>query len=135
MALFRALPGSELSRIAADIGSFVDGQTPFSIQAEGVFRMKKGVGIHVRDHAGKVEGIYQALKTKWEEFLSEQDRSFRAHYTVQNKVEDEAIVQRTMGELKDGFEGSPGTVLGLRLWKYERGFWRWERDFVFGAGG
>ena len=135
VALFRALPGSQLPRITQDIASLAAKQTPFSVKANEPFRMKCGVGIHVVDQSGQTKGIYEQLRDQWKSFLSQQDRSFRAHYTVQNKVDEEAVVQRTLDELGKGFHGSEGRVLGLSLWRYEKGFWRKERDFGFGEKG
>lgn len=131
IALFRALPGSQLPRITEDIASLAATQTPFSIKASEPFRMKYGVGIHVVDSSGQARGLHEKLKAQWKPFLSQQDGSFKAHYTVQNKVEDEAAVNRTMNELGDEFNGSQGQVQGLTLYRYDRGYWTKERDFAF----
>ena len=130
IALFRALPGSRLPRIKEDIASLVATQAPFSILAKETFRMKRGAGIRVFD-SGHMQSIYARLSAQWKEFLSQQDRGFKPHYTVQNKVEDEAVVQRTMEELGDKFTDSPGRVLGLRLWRYAKGNWKHDQDFAF----
>ncbi|EXJ64836.1 hypothetical protein A1O7_01174 [Cladophialophora yegresii CBS 114405] len=135
IAVFRALPGSQLSRIIQDIASVAGSQRPFSITADAPFRMRRGVGIRVVDESGQAKGIHQELKARWSPFLSHQDRSFQAHYTVQNKVDDEAVVNDTLEELGNHFHGSQGTVIGLALYRYDRGFWRKERDFTFEDGG
>ena len=87
------------------------------------------MGISV--HADEAKDIYDELSKSWEEFLSNQDRSFRAHYTIQNKVEDENVVKKTLEEVKENFQGSKGMVLGLGLYEYDRGYWKKERDFMF----
>ncbi len=133
IALFRALPGSQLPRITQDIVHVTESQSSFTINANAPFRMKRGVGIHVVDQSGQAKSIYEKLKAQWNPFLSQQDRSFRAHYTVQNKVEDEAAVERTLKELEEQFHGSRGQVLGLTLYKFgDRGYWNKARDFPFG---
>ena len=81
-------------------------------------------------NAPPARGIYNDLKEKWEDFLSKQDKSFKAHYTVQNKVE-EGVPQRTLEELQKNFEGSRGQVDGLSLYRYDRGYWRHTKDFMF----
>ncbi len=131
IALFRALPGSQLPRITEDIIDLVATQTPFSINAKEPFRMKHGVGIHVIDSSSQARGLHEKLKARWKSFLSPQDGSFQAHYTVQNKVEDEAIVDQTLQELEEQFSGSQGQVLGLTLYRYDRGYWKKEQDFPF----
>ena len=77
--------------------------------------------------------ICEELRGRWEGFLSKQDRGFRAHYTVQNKVDEEEVIERTLEEVK-AFEGSTGTVDGLSLYRYDKGYWRHERDFWFAKG-
>ncbi|OCT46506.1 hypothetical protein CLCR_02111 [Cladophialophora carrionii] len=135
IAVFRALPGSQLPRIMRDIASVAALQRPFSITADVPFRMRRGIGIRVVDESGQAKGIHEELKARWRPFLSHQDRSFQAHYTVQNKVDDEAVVNGTLEELANHFHGSQGEVVGLALYRYDRGCWRKERDFTFEAGG
>jgi 2'-5' RNA ligase len=134
VALFRALPGSQLLRIIADITSLTQSQPAFEISATNTFRMKRGVGIYVDDTSGCAKAIYQGLRKRWEPFLSQQDRSFKAHYTVQNKVE-ETLAEQTLQELGEQFRGSQGQVLGLSLYRYDRGFWKKEQDFPFTGKG
>jgi 2'-5' RNA ligase len=131
VALFRALPGSELSRICNDISEIAGSTSPFSIHAKKPFKMGKGVGIQV-DRAEPAKTIYGQLKERWEPFLSQQDKSFKAHYTIQNKVDDPTVVDNTIKEVREEFRGSEGTVDGLSLYRYDRGYWKMERDFEFG---
>lgn len=91
--------------------------------------MTHGVGIHVELPPAKE--IYRDLKERWEGWLSRQDKSFKPHYTVQNKVERDVAVRtskevESLGELK-------GVVDGLTLWRYDRGYWKHEREFMFGV--
>ncbi|MCJ1444736.1 MAG: hypothetical protein MMC23_005238 [Stictis urceolatum] len=131
IALFRALPGSELSRIKQDISDIASLKQSFSISASQPFRMGKGVGIRI-SHTEPAKTIFEELKQRWEPFLSQQDRSFKAHYTIQNKVDDESVVDDTIKDVKEHFRGSNGTVQGLSLYKYDRGYWRKEQNFPFG---
>lgn len=64
-------------------------------------------------------------------FLSKQDKSFKAHYTIQNKVDEEGVPERTLEEVRREFEGSRGTVDGFSLFRYDRGYWRHVEDFMF----
>ncbi len=84
-------------------------------------------------HAPEAGEIFERLREKWAGFLSKQDQSFRAHYTVQNKVEKE-VAERTLQEVRGTFVGEDGVVGGLVLYRYDKGFWRDARDFEFGGG-
>lgn len=141
IALFRALPSSRLPQIIHDIESLTQSQPTFEVFATKAFLMKRGVGIHVDDTEGQAEAIFQQLKAKWESFLSQQDRRFKPHYTLQNKVDDEAVVRKTFNEVNEQFHGSRGQVTALTLYKYQQGFWKEAQSFSFhenpqiGAGG
>lgn len=84
-------------------------------------------------HAPEAGEIFNRLREKWAGFLSKQDQSFRAHYTVQNKVEKD-VAEGTLQAVRATFWGEEGTVLGLVLYRYDRGFWRDAREFEFGDG-
>lgn len=83
-----------------------------------------------------------ASEEKMHGVLSAQDarRGWKAHYTIMNKEEDPARVDECFNELRGGDSSrlepgqARGTVLGLRLWRYDRGWWRQEEDFLFGRG-
>lgn len=81
---------------------------------------------------GKTHGVLSAQDAR---------RRWKAHYTIMNKEEDPARVEECFNDLRGGGRGSSGlglarsgTVLGLRLWRYDRGWWRQEEDFLFGGG-
>jgi len=131
IALFRALPGSQLPTITTDIHDLVASHPPFPLKATKPFQLGHGVAIHV--HASEAGEIFNRLREKWAGFLSKQDQSFRAHYTVQNKVEKE-VAERTLQEIRGSWRGEEGVVGGLVLYRYDRGFWRGARDFEFGVG-
>ena len=87
-------------------------------------------GVAIEAEAAGARAIYEALKGKWEGFLSERDKAFKAHYTIQNKV-TERVARRTLEEVQGVFKGSRGRVDGLSLYRHERGYWRHTRDFMF----
>ena len=59
---------------------------------------------------------------------------WRAHWTVMNKVEDEAVVRKAAEEV-EGWRGL-GWARGVRLWMYGRGGrWGWEGDWWFEGEG
>ncbi len=139
ISLFRALPGSKLSDpIIPDIEALSRTQTPFRMNASTPFRLKHGVAVSLdKNGTTSASQIHRELKGRWAAagFLSAQDNGgFQAHYTLQNKVDDEGKVKKTMEELENEFKGCEGTVGGLTLWRYDRGYWRKEKDFKFGRG-
>lgn len=129
IALFRALPGSRLSQITEDLQTVTQNQRKFQIIANKPFRLGHGIGINVQKSAA--EDIFQELKLKWGSFLSKQDQSFAAHYTVQNKVDSQQEVDRALSELKESFQQSEGTAEGLALYRYVKGYWKDRKDFLF----
>jgi hypothetical protein len=140
LTLFHALPESKLeSTIIPTIKRVVASRKPFEINAAKPFRMKKGIAISVPKHQGgeQAQEVHRALLGSWEEegWLSEQDQGgMRAHYTIMNKVDDEGEVAGAMEEVVGSWKGDRGTVVGLGLWRYERGYWKWVEVFEFGKG-
>lgn len=104
--------------------------------------MKRGVGIGLaRNEAGydKARDVHKVLQTGWkgERWLSEQDaqEGWRGHYTIMNKVDDEHEVARAFNEVKQDWQDDLGVVEGLGLWRYDKGWWKWERRFDFRRDG
>ncbi|KAK3115058.1 hypothetical protein LTR53_005977 [Teratosphaeriaceae sp. CCFEE 6253] len=139
LTLFHALPGSKLkSSIIPTLQDVAQQTTPFKILATKPFRLKYGIAISVAKTQGvmQAQAVHAALQQRWldQGFLSEQDRGgCRIHYTIMNKVDDEFEVLKAFGEVQDSFEPDSGTAEGLGLWRYDRGWWRWERRFDFGG--
>jgi hypothetical protein len=141
LTLFHALPESRLqSHILPTIESVAAERKPFSITASSVAKLgKRGVGIFIPDGSGgrEAKAVHRELQSPWKTagFLSQQDEApMRLHYTVMNKVDDESEVRRVVEELRERVEnegGDEGTVEGLGLWLYERGYWRWVRGWQF----
>lgn len=140
LTLFHALPESKLeSSIVPTIKQVVSERQPFSVNAAKPFRMKKGIAISVPRNQGgeQAQEVHRALLGAWEGegWLSEQDGGgMRAHYTIMNKVDDEVEVDKAMEEVAGSWKGDKGTVVGLGLWRYERGFWKWVEGFEFEGG-
>jgi hypothetical protein len=137
LTLFHALPGSKLeSSVIPAIEDLILHTTPFKIHATEPFQLKKGIAIHISNPDGGRQGhaIHRELQNRWrnERFLSDQDAGgCRLHYTIMNKVDDEDGVGRAYEEVVKSFEGDVGTAEGLALWRYDRGFWRADRRFLF----
>lgn len=138
LTLFHALPESKLdSVIIPTILDVIRRTAPFRVAATEPFRMKKGFAISVSTpHGGRqAQQIHRQLQEAWKadgQWLSDQDAGgCRVHYTLMNKVDDEVEVQHALDELMGYWKGDDGNAEGLALWRYDRGFWRWERKFSF----
>ena len=138
LTLFHALPESKLeSTIIPTIKRVTAEWQPFGVNAAKPFRMKKGIAISVPKNQGGdlAQKVHGALLGAWEGegWLSEQDAGgMRAHYTIMNKVDDEGEVADAMEEVSGSWKGDRGTVVGLGLWRYEKGYWKWVEAFEFG---
>ena len=84
--------------------------------------MSKGVAVNI-DDGGHSQEIYETFRKSWYRFLSKQGRSYRPHFTVANKLKDEQDVQGCLVGMHKYFQVSEGSVEGLALYRYDRGWW------------
>ncbi|KAK0888358.1 hypothetical protein LTR02_016383 [Friedmanniomyces endolithicus] len=137
LTFFHALPGSKLESAVIPVLQDVAQHTaPFRLLATKPFRLKHGIALSVAKTQGaqQAQGVHRALLEPWlkEGFLSEQDRGrCNVHYTIMNKVDDELQIAKALEEVRDSFKPDAGTAEGLGLWRYDRGWWRWERRSDF----
>lgn len=148
ITLFHALPGSRLAEIKRDLMETTRDMERFELKAgrQGVFRMSKGVGIEVDKYSlTRSRNLREGLRSQWngevegaqeEGWLSEQDarKGWKGHYTVMNKENDKHRMDKCYEELTGDWNGGKGIVNGLRLWRYDKGWWRKTEDFYFGGG-
>ncbi|KUI60737.1 hypothetical protein VP1G_07940 [Cytospora mali] len=135
LTMFHALPGSYLPSIITAIEKECQDLGPFELATGSLFRMRRGFGITVGPGQETARLLHEAFQKLWTDFLSEQDRKpWRPHWTIQNKVNDPAVVEGTMKDVEEGFRGAEGMAEGCVLWRYEEGGrWRLERMFEFGG--
>jgi 2'-5' RNA ligase len=137
ITLFHALPGSLLEESIKPTLREVSSKTrQFHLLAAKPFRLNKGIAIGLPKSSGGDEArqVHQQLKAAWRHVLSQQDAGgFAAHYTIMNKVDDESEVQEAFEQVQDEWKACHGTVLGLSLFKYDRGRWVHDEDFKFAA--
>ncbi|KAK0287628.1 hypothetical protein LTR35_004103 [Friedmanniomyces endolithicus] len=137
LTLFHALPGSKLeSSVIPVLQDVAQHTVPFRLLATKPFRLKHGIALSVAKNEGarQAQEVHRALLEPWlkQGFLSEQDRGgCNVHYTIMNKVDDELEVAKALEEVRESFKPDNGTAEGLGLWRYDRGWWRWERRFDF----
>ncbi|GAA5983096.1 hypothetical protein JCM11641_004911 [Rhodosporidiobolus odoratus] len=135
LTLFHALPHSQLCEIVEEIQEVAGRTRTFEVKTGGVFMLgKQGVAVSPGKGTEQGAAVHAALRAKWASFLSKQDaKDFKAHWTVQNKVDDEEEVKQTYAEVGKWAkeEGAQGVADGLELWRYDRGHWVPEREFAF----
>ena len=135
ITLFHALPGSQLEEsIKPTLREISSKTSQFHLLAATPFRLNKGIAIGLPKSSGSDDArqVHQQLKAAWADFLSRQDAGgFAAHYTIMNKVDDEKEVQKAFEQVQQEWKGCHGTVLGLSLFKYDRGNWVHNEDFKF----
>lgn len=135
LTLFHALPGSKLEDEILPVLQDVAGSTrQFQILAATPFRLRKGIAIGVpKSHGGEdARTVHSKLKCQWQSFLSDQDAGgFAAHYTIMNKVDDGKEVDKAFQDVEEQWKPCGGTAMGLSLWRYERGYWKWQSNFDF----
>ena len=95
--------------------------------------MSHGVALDANNQ--EAHRLWDTLVRKWgpagADFLSKQDQQFKAHYTIQNKVERD-VAQHTWEEIRDRFKGDEGQAIGFTLYQYKKdGHWRYQRAFDF----
>lgn len=141
LTLFHALPESKLeSTIIPAIEHLVKEHALFRFYASRPLRMTRGIAITVPQTRGgeQIQSIRQSLLKPWREegFLSAQDAgSARPHYTIMNKVDNEEDVAKAFEEVRrnEDWKGHWGMAEGLALFRYDRGFWKPEKTFLFTA--
>ncbi|KAF2220870.1 hypothetical protein BDZ85DRAFT_185232, partial [Elsinoe ampelina] len=134
ITLFHALPESKLeSDILPAIKDLAQKTTKFELGATTPFKLKKGIAVGMpKDHGGNASRIvHTVLVRKWSKFLSQQDFSFQAHFTIMNKVDDSQEVDRAFRDVKDQWEACFGTAEGFSLYRYTPAGWHWKENFAF----
>ncbi|PNS16642.1 hypothetical protein CAC42_4606 [Sphaceloma murrayae] len=134
ITLFHALPKSKLdSHVIPAVKEVTQATTKFELGATTPFKLKKGIAIGMpKDHGGNASrDLHSKLVRKWSDFLSQQDFSFQAHYTIMNKVEDREHIDEAFRDVKDGWKACFGTAEGITLYRYHPSAWHWQADFDF----
>lgn len=132
LTLFHALPGAESETLIADLTRISD-RIAFDLAVTGL--MPLGYGVAYRIESSALTRLHQQLQQRWQPWLTRQDQQgFRAHITVQNKV-DAATARRTQAELEHDFEPFVVRALGLQLWDYLDGPWQLRQRFAFKSNG
>ena len=84
--------------------------------------MPLGGGVAVRVRSPAATALRAALAAHWGDRLVPQDRGFRPHVTIQNKVDAETA-RDTGAALARRFLAHGGESAAMLLWRYRGGPW------------
>ena len=130
VSLFHQLPGTELDGVQATLAAACRETSPFAMDPRELRFLGRGVAIAYT--SPELAQLHGRLAQAWVGWLSAQDRqSFRAHVTVQNKVEPK-IARALLETLRDELEPPTCRVEGLDLWRYRGGPWTHVETYRFG---
>ena len=127
LTLFSQLPPSLEGELATRLARAAASPPPRATLA-GV--MDLGEGTAFRVESGELETIRAELTEAFHGLLTPQDRSWRPHITIQNKVaprEARALQQN----LRATFEPRPLAIRALAAWRYLGGAWEPIRAWPF----
>jgi len=135
ITLFHALPGSKMEEISDWLEGLSRRMRCFDVSTGRVLKRKTGVAVAVGDGAKEIKRVFACLRADWLEWLSVQDRSLSAHWTVQNKELDKERVEEAFRNVLQ-CEEVRGQATGLVLWRYkDDGTWSLEKEFGFADNG
>jgi hypothetical protein len=127
LTLFRQLPPSLEGELAARLARAVAAPPPRAMVA-GI--MDLGEGTALRIESDDLEAIRAELAEALHGLLTAQDRTWRPHVTIQNKVapREARALQKQLGA---AFEARPLAIGGLAAWRYLDGPWEPVRSWAF----
>jgi 2'-5' RNA ligase len=128
LTLFHHLPANE-TKIEEDALRLSQAQTVFTLRVAGIVSIGKGVAYKLESSA--LLKIHGDLQKRWQAYLTPQDKQkLWPHVTVQNKVAP-MLAKQTLEGLKPSFQPFNAYGLGLELWSYEGGPWKFLQYFPF----
>ncbi|KAJ3008033.1 hypothetical protein HKX48_008809 [Thoreauomyces humboldtii] len=131
LTLFHNIPHTPetLAALSAAAANSSPSTSPFRLQVSGLRSLGKGVAYTIVSPT--VLALHRHLSNLFADHLTAQDRQkFGPHVVIQNKVQPE-VARKLLEELKDGFEPFEVQAVGLDLWHYMGGPWKFEKTFPF----
>lgn len=130
VTLFHALPGDQRATVEAELGRVAHAHPAFELGVTDVIPLGRGAAYRLNSDA--LGRIHRELVAAFHDRLTPQDRQpFRAHVTVQNKV-DTSTARQTVDELRTQFVPATALARGIALWRYAGGPWEPLSTYWFG---
>lgn len=127
LTLFRQLPPSLEAELATRLARAAAAPPPRAAIA-GIMDLGEGTALRVESEA--LEAIRAALAEAFHGAMTPQDRIWRPHVTIQNKVAPRAA-RALQRQLAASFEPRPLAIRALAAWRYLGGPWEPVRDWPF----
>ncbi len=129
LTLFHTLPEGEDTE--ASLAAAAAGEASFAMRVSEVRSIGRGVAFFLE--SAEARRVHRALSQAFGDVLSSQDRQgFRPHVVAQNKVTPQ-VAKETLALVQAGFQPWTCEAVGLDLWRYLGGPWKFVRRFEFGA--
>ena len=129
LTLFHHLPGAEIDTIRLHLHALARSLEPMPLRVAGPLRLASGTGL--RAECAAIGPVRKALARRWDHWLTPQDRHFRPHITIQNKVPRETA-ERDRLDIA-ALPPLDGHAMGFLLWHYRGGPWEPAGDYRFGG--
>lgn len=121
LTMFHHLPPSSAAELSRRLRETTRGVPAPEARVAGLISLGRGVAYRI-DSPG-LAAIRGELAEAFAGLLTPQDQAgWRAHVTVQNKVEP-AAAKALLGQLQAGFVARPVKIAGLAAWWYRGGPW------------
>ncbi|MEA3046945.1 MAG: hypothetical protein QOJ53_1277 [Sphingomonadales bacterium] len=127
LTLFRQLPPSLEGELATRLARAAAAPPPRATIA-GIMDLGEGTALRVESE--DLEAIRAELAAAFHGLLTPQDRTWRPHVTIQNKVTPR-IARTLQQQLRAGFEPRPLAIRALAAWRYLGGAWAPIRSWPF----
>ena len=129
LTLFHHLPGAEIDAIRLTLHRVAGTLRPMPLRVAGALRLGSGTALRVDCPA--IGPVRKDLSRRWNDWLTPQDRHFRAHVTIQNKVPRETA-ERDRLDIA-ALPPLDGQATGFLLWHYRGGPWEDAGAYRFGG--
>ena len=120
ISLFHHLPGAEEPAIVATVRALAGRARSFALRPLAARSLGRGVALAY--DSAELAALRGTLAKEWAAWLTPQDRQgFKAHVTIQNKVEP-ATARALLAQMT-GLEPPGCRVEGVTIWRYLGGPW------------
>lgn len=127
LTLFRQLPPSLEAELATRLARAAAAPPPRATIG-GIMDLGEGTAFRVDSEA--LDAIRAGLAEAFHGLLTPQDRAWRPHITIQNKVETREA-RRLQRDLAATFAPRPLAIRALAAWRYLGGPWEPVREWAF----
>jgi len=128
LTLFHHLPANE-PQVVKEIETACQAYSIMQLPVNGIVGIGNGVAYKVENN--NLQNMHKHLQQQWQSFLIPQDKQkLWPHVTIQNKVAPDKARQ-LKEQLEQNFTPFTVTGIGLSLWEYLGGPWRFIKFYPF----